>query len=297
MSKFDVEIGATSVSIEIVARNAVTGVLMDSLLFNTQDLVCWWATPTQAAVQLPLVALAANGSWLSGGFGKKQNMAGTYRLDVPDSAFVAGNRTVHIQLRGAADMEAVDAEIAIVQKIQLGADDRVLVSSDAHTSGETVAAVAGHAAIVRSEVDASITLTEAAVTTDLPNLINTRMPTTHLNATNGVLDEVTTVTNGAGGGATVWTQAQIDKLMRHVDSIELVTFANGGTTSTAVIASLEGGNLPSLDALRGRALLVTSATPLYRTVLRIDSYDAATNTVTHSGAAVPLSSADTALLI
>jgi hypothetical protein len=113
--------GATdqTVYLEVLDTTSTTGGRKTNLVHNTSSLTCYWHRPDQATLQaVSLVTQTINGAHTDGGFiHLGTNMAGVYRLDMPDAAFAAGADTVVITLRGAADMAQVSLEIQLVDPV------------------------------------------------------------------------------------------------------------------------------------------------------------------------------------
>ena len=135
-------LGGTSQIVTVSIRNSTTGQGLTGLVFNTAGLTAYYtreATGTPVAITL---ATMTAGTWASGGFVEVDatNQKGIYQLGVPDALAAASELYADISLTGAANMFDTNVKIELVNQIDLGSDSRTLVSADAHTSGETIAA-------------------------------------------------------------------------------------------------------------------------------------------------------------
>ena len=157
--------GATSQIIPFPAydSSSLTGKLLAGLVFNTTNLVAYYNRNGAAgsAVEIELKT-ATKGTWTTDGFVAVDatNMVGDYELHVPDAAFADGADSISIKVyevtTTALNLVPVNIEISLVSEIDLGTDNRILVSADVHTSGQTVAdntAVSAALAVVDANVD------------------------------------------------------------------------------------------------------------------------------------------------
>lgn len=148
MAKLTVEKGATDVSLLVKIRDSsgtdesgLTG-----LAYNSTGLTAYYARPGAAAVAITLATLAlVTTAHTDGGFIEidATNMPGVYRLDLPDACFATGVRSCVVTLKGATNMGQVDLEIDLQSALDVGTDNRVLVSANTHSSGQTIAGIAG----------------------------------------------------------------------------------------------------------------------------------------------------------
>lgn len=121
MAKLSIVAGATSQSVNVFIQNSgsTTGAGLTGLVFNTTNLIAYYSfTGANAgSVQITLATLAAvNSAYSSGGFKEidSTNMAGWYRLDLPNAAITTGKgRAVSIHLSGAANMAPCPLEIEL----------------------------------------------------------------------------------------------------------------------------------------------------------------------------------------
>jgi hypothetical protein len=116
MAKISVQAGATSVTINVwIESTATPGTGLTGLVFNTANLICYYALPLSTSVAVTLATLAAiTTAYASGGFKEVDatNMPGWYRLDLPNAALAAG-RWVVLQLQGATNMKQTQVEIEL----------------------------------------------------------------------------------------------------------------------------------------------------------------------------------------
>lgn len=117
MAKVSILAGATSVSVNIFIQNSslTTGAGLTGLVYNTANLIAYYALPRAAPVAITLATLAsATASFSSGGFFELDatHCPGLYRLDIPDAALASG-RFVTIFLSGAANMAQTVLEIEL----------------------------------------------------------------------------------------------------------------------------------------------------------------------------------------
>ena len=98
--------GATDVRLLIFIQSSSTFAGRTGLTFESVDLRCYYARPGSAPVQVPLVAQTVTGAHVDGGFVELSatNLAGLYRLDVPDAVCAAGVNFVEIMLSRASNM-------------------------------------------------------------------------------------------------------------------------------------------------------------------------------------------------
>lgn len=126
--------GANSITVEVRAFVASTGLPNTALAFNTSGLTANYIRNRGAVTPItPLVTQTPAGAWTSGGFCHLAD--GIYRLDVPNAAFLAGADDVVITLSGVADCVFTAARIEI-----LGADPRsaTIAANLAQINGVTI---------------------------------------------------------------------------------------------------------------------------------------------------------------
>lgn len=116
--------GSTSQTVRLFIQDTskTDGSGLTGLAHNTSGLTAYYAKgPTGAATAITLVSQTATGAWTSGGFCAVDgtNMAGVYRLDLPNAAVDSEVDTIVI-LRGAANMAPVPLRI-IGRKIEANA--------------------------------------------------------------------------------------------------------------------------------------------------------------------------------
>lgn len=122
MAKRLIKAGSTSISIDIFIGDSsvTTGAGLTGLVFNSGSLTAYYHRPGSASAAITLATLAAvTTAWSSGGF-KEINatqMAGWYRLDIPNVALTSGVTFVGICLMGAANMSPCNIEIELYQAI------------------------------------------------------------------------------------------------------------------------------------------------------------------------------------
>ena len=139
--------GATSQIVQFSAYDSsdADGGKLAGLLFNTASLTAYFnrSGETGAATQISLVT-ATKGTFTSSGFiaVDATNQPGEYELHIPNAVLATGADRATIVIEGAANLKPITINIDLVAEIDLGSDNRALVSADAHTSGETVADVA-----------------------------------------------------------------------------------------------------------------------------------------------------------
>jgi len=169
--------------------SSTVGDKLAGLVFNTASLKAYYnRTGAAGAATAITLVTATKGTWVTGGFiaVDATNQTGEYELHIPDAALATGADRVIITLEGAANMAPVNITLDLVEEIDLGTDNRVLVSANAHTSGETVADVVTlttfgldhlvSAAVVGADVaDDSIfaKLVSASGTADWDDFVNT----------------------------------------------------------------------------------------------------------------------------
>ena len=100
--------GSTSQTVRLFIQDTskTDGSGLTGLAHNTSGLTAYYAKgPTGAATAITLVSQTPTGAWTSGGFCAVDgtNMAGVYRLDIPNAALDSEVETI-IMLRGAANM-------------------------------------------------------------------------------------------------------------------------------------------------------------------------------------------------
>lgn len=108
MAKLSVKPGTTSLTVYLFIQNSsvTTGAGLTGLVFNSASLVASYVRPLAARAAITLVTQTVTGAWTSGGFVEvdSTNMAGWYRLDVPDAAIATGVRSAGLHLKGATNM-------------------------------------------------------------------------------------------------------------------------------------------------------------------------------------------------
>jgi hypothetical protein len=115
--KLSIKAGSTSQTVNVFVRDSssITGGGLTGLVFNSAGLTAYYALPRAAAVSITLATLAAvTSGYSSGGFKEidAANMAGWYRLDIPDAALASG-RFVSFHLKGASNMAPLPLEIEL----------------------------------------------------------------------------------------------------------------------------------------------------------------------------------------
>lgn len=113
------------IDIESVKGGPLTG-----LVFNSSGLTGYYLRQGGSPVPITLATLAAiNSAFSSGGFKEADatNMPGSYRLDIPDLALATGADYVQIVLKGAANMQQTNINIALLDPVAL-TGDRVRVA-------------------------------------------------------------------------------------------------------------------------------------------------------------------------
>lgn len=121
MAKLSIVAGATSQSVNIFIQDGTktTGVGLTGLVFNTSGLIAYYTFTgsNTASTSITLATLSTVGSaYSSGGFKEidATNMAGVYRLDIPNAAIATSKgRSSVIMLSGAASMAPVLLEIEL----------------------------------------------------------------------------------------------------------------------------------------------------------------------------------------
>jgi hypothetical protein len=146
MQKYTVNKGATSQIIPFSAydSSSTTGAKLTGLVYNTASLTAYYSRTgvTGSATAISLVT-ATKGTYTSSGFiaVDATNMPGDYELHIPNAALATGADSVFIQIKGATNLVPVNIFIELTDVLDLGTDDRVLVSADSHTTGATVPTV------------------------------------------------------------------------------------------------------------------------------------------------------------
>jgi len=174
-------LAGTSQLVTVSIKNATTGNGLTGLLFNTAGLTAYYtreATGTPVAITL---ATMTAGTWASGGFVELDaaNQPGLYQLGVPDAVAAAGEVYADISLKGAANMFDVNFKVELINQIDLGSDNRVLNSADAHASGETITGIAGTKNTLDDMNDFNSASDDVAVVT----LVNTTTANTDMRGT------------------------------------------------------------------------------------------------------------------
>jgi hypothetical protein len=183
MAKLTIEKGATNVTLPIFVpdSSSSTGAGLTGLAYNTSGLTCYYLRPGSAATALSLATQTVTGAHSDGGFVEvdSTNMPGIYRLDISDAICATGVRSAVIYLHGATNMAPVKLEIDLQSALDVGSDNRVLVSANAHTSGQTIAGITGtkntlddlediSQAQANAACDTALTDYDAVVPADLP---------------------------------------------------------------------------------------------------------------------------------
>ena len=139
MSELTIDGTNQFVTVSIIDTN---GDPLTGLTFNSAGLTASYVREgVTVAVDITLVTMVLN-TWASGGFKEidATKQPGDYQLGVPDALAVAGTFSAKIIMLGAATMRQANHPVNLVNLIVIGSDDKVEVSSDAHTSGQTIAA-------------------------------------------------------------------------------------------------------------------------------------------------------------
>lgn len=143
MYTIDVAKGATNVSVDLEIIDDSDGTPELGVLFNTAGIDLQYRRDFSNAVsitEIDLTTPALDDAHEDGGFLHTGN--GVYRFDVPDAAFATGQEKVVIS-GTVTGMIVIPVTVQLVNEIDLGSDGRVLVTANAHTSGQTIAAVTG----------------------------------------------------------------------------------------------------------------------------------------------------------
>lgn len=144
MSDYTITRGATSQTIEfdVLDSSSSTGDRLTGLAHDTGSLVCYYYRQNAAGETAITLVTATLGTWVTSGFIviDATNMPGRYQLHLPDAAIAnsAGVDRVTVTLEGAANMVPVTLSIDLVDSLILGADDKVVISTDAQDLSATL---------------------------------------------------------------------------------------------------------------------------------------------------------------
>lgn len=126
--------GATSQTVEFPVYK-IDGTEYTGLVWNTGSLVANYYRQNAADDTSITLATATLGTWATGGFIviDASTRPGWYQLHIPDAALAnsAGVDQVTIVVRGAANMRPVNIICDLVDSLTLGADNGVMISTDA----------------------------------------------------------------------------------------------------------------------------------------------------------------------
>lgn len=114
MPKRTIYKGATS-QIEYICIYDAIGEPRTGLVYNTDDLICYYVRQMQNAVEVPLITQTATGAYSAGGFVEVSgNMPGLYRFDIPDACFASGAEKVIIEFSGSENTSICILEYDLV---------------------------------------------------------------------------------------------------------------------------------------------------------------------------------------
>ena len=164
--------GSSGVSIDVVLRDT-TGTEVTGKVYTDATVYYWRQGAAPVAVATATLA-SISAAWSSGGFKEADaaNMPGSYRLDVPDAAFVAGVDWVEINVKVSG---------AMVYKERFGLTSEPVITGDAYAlliAGNTPVNVAQ----IASSTAAATNLSRAAQSTVL-GVVASGSGTTSINTT------------------------------------------------------------------------------------------------------------------
>jgi len=268
--------GTTSQIIQFSAydSSATDGGKLTGLVFNTASLTAHYNRTGSAgsATAISLVT-ATKGTFTSSGFivVDATNQPGEYELHVPNAAFASGADRVSITLKGATNLKPVTINIDLVSEIDLGTDDRVLVSANPHTSGETVADVTAQVDLLTA-TQASIDAIETDTGTTLDVKLNNIQGATFSTSTDS-LEAIrnrgdAAWTTGAGGSSPTVEQIRIEMDDNSTKLAAILT--DTGTTIPSQITALN--NVAATDIVSNGAI-----TTLSGAIVNVDLVDLTTS--------------------
>lgn len=128
--------GTTDYSVTIRIADSTDGDPETGVVFNTTGIDLWYRRPGAVHTSITEVTQTEAGAHTDGGFVHISD--GEYRLDLPDAAVATG--ADYVDIGGTVTGMVVFAgRVRLTDIIETGSDDRILVSANAHTSGQTVA--------------------------------------------------------------------------------------------------------------------------------------------------------------
>ena len=207
-----IKAGATSQTVYVFIQDSsvTTGAGLTGLAFNTAGLTAYYVNNRGAATAITLATLAsATAAWTSGGFIAVDgtNMAGVYRIDLPDAAVASGNQTI-VTLRGATNMVPVSKEIFLTAIDMQDATAMGVSRIDAAVTSRmaTYAQPTGFLAATFPGTVASTTNITAGTITTVTNLTNLpAIPNNWLTAAGIATDAITAAKVAADVGTEIGT--------------------------------------------------------------------------------------------
>jgi len=161
----------------IQSSAVTTGGGLTGLVYNTSDLVAYYARPGASSASISLATQTVTGAHSDGGFVEVDgtNMPGVYRFDLPDAVIATGVNEVVVMLKGAANMAPVVLEIQLTDvdmNDSVRAGLTALPNASSAANGGLPTADANNAVKIQSGTGANqISLTSGAVilTSDYDN--------------------------------------------------------------------------------------------------------------------------------
>ncbi len=205
--KLQLQKGTTSKMVEIFVQDSssTVGAGLTGLVHNTAGLTAYYYLNDAASATQITLATMTLGTYTSGGFivVDATNMPGLYSLGLPNAA-LTGADSVVVYLQGASNMAPVVLEIELVDydpndAVRMGMTALPNAVADA-AGGLPISDAGGLDLDTQLANTNEITVARMGALTDwldggrLDLILDARMPTTHLAATAGVLDEVATLT-------------------------------------------------------------------------------------------------------
>ncbi len=241
MYTLDVAKAATNISIYLEIIDAVDGTPETGVVFNTAGIDLQYRRDGAISTSITEVNLAAlTTAHTDGGFLHVGN--GIYRFDIPDAAFVTGQDRVLIH-GTVTGMIVIPVMIQLVNELDLGSDNRVLVSADVHTSGETVAAVTGATGSVTAAVSL-LTATQNSI--DAIEVDTAMLASSYVAPDNSsislILADTADLQANQGSWATATgfaTSAALATVDSNVDAVKVATDKLTFTTANQVDANVQ----------------------------------------------------------